>query len=235
QKTFNAYLAISPSMNYDDGFIFEKADSMLSRQGSFNQYYYCSSGDIGRREAEFGAQVNKMDSLIKVHSNAGITWKKQLFENTGHWSCVLPSLSDALLSMSRIYWFDQNAIETHVHTSSENVVKAMEKFNKATKAKYDFVYKTPSNYLRFVASDLLDMDKVDVAEQLFQQVLKENPDELKAYWGMFDIAKKRKDNAAAVDILKEALVVVERTKDDRSEQAQKDIKEWVMKELKERE
>ena len=163
---FNGYIAISPSMGYNDGFIFARADSLLKSAAGFRQFYYASSGDIGNREAEFGGQVKKMDGIIQLHQHPGLAWKKNLFENTGHWSCVIPSLSDGMLSMSRTFWFDQDAMEDHVANSKADLFETIDAFNQKTKERFGYVHITPKKYYKFVANDFSEQGKQDVAEQI---------------------------------------------------------------------
>lgn len=230
---YDAYIAISPSMGYKDNMVLRQADSVLQHRAIFNKFLYCSTGDVGSREANFGSQVAILDSLIHHHQNPTLVWQTRQFEGTGHWSCVAPSLIDGLLQMSRTYWFDQQRMEAAIAQSDKPLRPQILDFNKKCLDTYGYVYESNANYLRFVADDLYELGHLNHAKELFEWSYELNPNNLRTLIGMGNVYRDLKDHKNVIKIYEEAIVVVENTKDTMSEELYNGYTSWFKETIEE--
>ena len=156
---FNGYVAISPVFGAKDYVVIQQADSIFKTKPTLQKFLYCSTGDVGYREAEFAVGVAKMDSLVKLYNNNTFGFASTIFEGRGHWSCVIPSISEGLILMSRNYWADVKIMEDFANNGKGSVRKQVAAFEKAQKVKFGFAHASESNYIRHVAQDFSEQNK----------------------------------------------------------------------------
>ena len=230
---FDAYVSISPSMGYNDNMIMQMADSVLQTKPKLGKFYYCSSGDLGSRELLFGSQVAMMDSIIRAHPNETLAWVTAKFEGMDHWSCVIPSFNDGLVSMSRNYFPDQKIMGDISKKEGADFVKEMEAFYDRQQELFGFTFEPSPNYLRFVASDFIDLGYLQNATILFQWVLEKDPDNLKAAIGMANAYLEMEDTKSSVTAINLIQELLDKQKDSVSQAYYDNVSKWVKDKLEE--
>ncbi|MCB0641632.1 MAG: hypothetical protein KDC44_08330, partial [Phaeodactylibacter sp.] len=184
---FDAYIGISPSLDAYDYVILEQADSILQVDTDLKKFFYCSAGELGYREMESIDGILKMDSLLQEHPNKSLAWEWQQFKGTDHWTCVIPSMNDGLLKMSRNYFADQYVLTEMARNSALTLQEQMELFYQEKVETFGYVYWPGARYLRFVASDLKNTGDLKAAAILYEMVVKEDPDYFQAWFQLADV------------------------------------------------
>ena len=228
---FNAYIGISPSFGANDRVILQQADSILQLAKPMRKYLYASTGTIGYREMEIGVEVNKMDSLIKRYPNNTLAWKKTSIQRTDHWSCVIPSLSEGLISMSRNYFADEQLVEQLAQKDGTNIRQKMEAYNELQFATFGFVHRPSPSYLRFIGDGFRALDNYSVAVQLYEWALEKDPNNVRAYVSIADTYDRMKNSVSAIPAFEKLQVLLEQEKENVSERFYKDISNWAKEKL----
>lgn len=228
---FNAYVSISPSMGFNDRMILHNADSMLQSGTQFGKFFYCSSGDVGSREAEFGGQVAVIDSLVKKYPNPTLTWSKSTFTGTDHWSCVIPSLNVGLVEMCKNYWAEQSFIEKIVQENDKPIQKQIKAFNIEKEKIFGYYYESDLGYIRFVGDDYKELEDYDTAIELYDWVLKMQPTDMKTHFSLAYVYDEMGNTKKSLKYYKKSLELLEAKKDEVSERYYNNVKEWLTEEI----
>ncbi len=228
---FDAYIGVSPSMGYRYNMILNKGDSLLQAGTVFNKFFYCSTGDVGNLEKEFGEQVAFLDSLIPNYPNSNLVWSSSKFEGKDHWSVVIPSVNDALVNMSRNYWADQKRIEIFAQNLGKTIREQVEAFNAEKQATFGFHHPSNARYLRFVGDDFRERGEHEIALEIYDWALDLNPREVRIYWSLGDIYKKQEKMDKVLEVYEKSLGLMHEQKAGFEEKFYNDVVEWLEKEI----
>ncbi len=224
---FDGYIAISPSLGYQNEIAIQRADSVLSSGKSLRKFFYASTGDVGIREINFGGQVARLDSVIRRQSNAGLVWMSRTFNDRGHWSCVIPSVSEGLIQLSRNYWADIKVMEEFAHQSGEQLRLTIEAFNEKQENILGYHYDSDAHYLKFVAEDFAEQDLASAAEQLYRWSIELDPNVVQTHTGLAYLLRKQEKFKMAKDAYTNALQCLEINRKDYPDQAYEDLRNWL--------
>lgn len=228
---FDAYIGISPSFGDEDNVIEKKADSMLQAGTIFKKYLYFSHGNVGRREMEFGGYVANVATLLEKYPNKTIAFTRKEFDETDHWSVVIPSFNHGLMSMSRNYFADQKVIEDLANKHEGNLIQQIDKFYAHQDSIFGFTVKPFAGYLNFVANDFRDLEKYKPALELYRWALEMEPASVKYRVNISDTYDKMGDKAMAKASFTKTLEMMEEQKDSLSESYYTNVSEWIREKL----
>ncbi|MEO0472900.1 MAG: alpha/beta hydrolase-fold protein [Bacteroidota bacterium] len=186
---FDAYLGISPSLDANNDVIFQAADSILSAKEALGKYFFFSAGDVGF-EWEYDRDVRKMDSLLGAHSSRTLQWNSQHYPGLDHFAALAPGITQGLVNMSRMYWVDEKRLEEFAETDSLTMRKQIRDFYAEREKIFGFRYLSKPNSIRYFGDGFRDRGKLNVAVQIYQWGLEQDPDNLRLYIGMADTYDK---------------------------------------------
>lgn len=91
---FNAYIAASPSLWWDDGILVKQAEIGLDKQ--FNHHFYMSlaSGDYNKHSRTI--YIRSYAKILQIEEPTGLNWRFDFIENESHSSTVLKSYYSGL-------------------------------------------------------------------------------------------------------------------------------------------
>ena len=230
---FNAYIGISPSFDAIDGVIFRQADSLLSKQIAIKKYLYASSGDFGYREDESYQGLLQMDSIIKKYPNNTLGWKYEVIKDTGHWTCVIPSLNNGLVAVSRNYMADKKVMENMAANTAATLTSQLEDFTTNTQLNFGFTQQVSFGYLRHVADDFREQGNLKAATELYQYAIAQGNEDVVCYFNLADAYAKQGYKAKAKAGFQKALVKLEEQKQDRSERFYTNLKAAILEAIEE--
>ncbi len=169
-ELFDAYIAISPSLEWGDGFMLERYRKCLDKNPTLNKLLHMSKGDEQQERIIYANMVN----LMEEKTPRDFLWRSETFEQEDdHMSMRITGLlagirwvfRDWRLTSNRIYAMTDDEIETH--------------FAGATRR-----YKEPRSLGMIEMTDagywgIYDSKKAERAMELFRLAVKKWPD--KAY------------------------------------------------------
>jgi predicted alpha/beta superfamily hydrolase len=94
---FNAYIAISPSLWWDNKYILKLTENKLTKSGSLNKKLFYSVGNEGIKDPNsFHTDLLKFDSLIVNRTPKGLLYKYKCYPEESHMSEPIVAYYDAL-------------------------------------------------------------------------------------------------------------------------------------------
>jgi len=94
---FNAYIAISPSLWWDNKYILKLAEKKLAKSVYLNKQFFYSVGNEGIKDPNsFHTDVSKLDSLIVNRTPKGLLYKYKCYPEESHMSEPIVAYYDAL-------------------------------------------------------------------------------------------------------------------------------------------
>lgn len=94
---FNAYIAISPSLWWDNKYILKLVENKLTQSVSLNKSFFYSVGNEGIKDpSSFHTDLLKFDSLIVNRTPKGLLYKYKCYPEESHMSEPIVAYYDAL-------------------------------------------------------------------------------------------------------------------------------------------
>ena len=94
---FNAYIAISPSLWWDNKYTLKLVENKLTKLVSLNKKFFYSTGNEGVNDPNsFYTDLLKFDSLIVNRTPKGLTYKYKFYPQESHMSEPVVAYYDAL-------------------------------------------------------------------------------------------------------------------------------------------
>ncbi|MEP2937122.1 MAG: alpha/beta hydrolase-fold protein [Gilvibacter sp.] len=214
---FDAYIGISPSFDAIGGVIPRQADSVLSTRPQIKKFLYATSGDMGYREEESLYGIQQMDSIFKRYPNPTLWWQHEVIENTGHWTCVIPSINNGLVALSRVYSADKKVFEDMAANEYLSIADQYPIFKKAKTKNFGFFYEPSFGYIRHVADDFRDQERYEPAKDLYLMSIARGNDDVVTYFNLAQTYENLDNAAKAKSLYDKCLILVEEQKDRRSE------------------
>jgi len=93
-RLFNGYIAITPSLWWDDQVLLKRAEQRLADLKTDKRFLYMTVGEL-EHERQVG-NIHKMARLLKEQAPGGLTWDYRIMMGEGHGSQGLPAMDDGL-------------------------------------------------------------------------------------------------------------------------------------------
>lgn len=214
---FDAYIGISPSFDALNGVIPKQADSVLSTRPQLKKFLYATSGDMGYREAESLYGIQQMDSIFKRYPNPTLWWQHEVIENTGHWTCVIPSINNGLVALSQVYSADKKVFEDMAANDFLSIADQYPIFKKSKTKNFGFFYEPSFGYLRHVADDFREQGNAEAASDMYLMSINAGNDDVVTYFNLAQTYEALQNTAKAKPLYDKCLVLIEEQKERRSE------------------
>lgn len=182
-ELFNAYIAASPYLMYDNGYILKEAESKLDNLSNFERQLFITLGD----EPAYHESLNKFTSLLEDKTTT-LRWDYQIFNDEDHGSIPVISL---LKGLKYIYSDFQLSMET----ATQGLDAILDHYS-LLKSKYDYTVDITEATFNIIGYRLLQNENIDTAIEVFEYNVKLYPESANVY-----------------DSLAEALEQSERTKE----------------------
>ncbi len=220
-ELFANYLAIDPSLDWDDQKLLQEAKAVLSKKNfSGKSVYLTLSGQLHMQNSNitidnvmedtsdytlFPRSILELSKLLKDEQDKGLNSASKFYPNDLHGTVPLPSLIDGL-----VYLFDWYQIEGTDKFNDPNTPKAELIAlirNREQKLKKHFGYSVPPfeealfNMLGYMNMDWGQLDK---SLAFFELNLEFFPTSANAYDSIADYYLAQKDSAKALEYLRKA-------------------------------
>lgn len=196
QRVFNAYLAIDPSLGWDDQVIVKKAKPILASNKSFKSTLYIAQAnnpfDEGKNAGTRGKAFQAFVTSLAGNKSERLRHLYAFFEHEDHFSVPLLSLYHGLLFIFEGYKFPLNTL---ANRNADDVRKHYEMFS--NRLGVDML--PPGKLINGVGSFLLYSEKkVDKAIELFKLNQEYYPKSFVTYNSLGDAYKLKGNKEMAV-------------------------------------
>ncbi len=220
KNLFNAYVAIDPSMWWDNRNLLNKAAVALSKDNYQNKTLYLGISNT-MSEGMDTATVRKDTNLTSRHiksilslndvlqqtKNNGLSYKYRYYNDENHGSVPLMATYDALHFIFSFYNF--KFTDEDFFNISMNTVEKIETHFKDVSNHFGFTYPPPEVMINQMGYVAMSMQKMDVAEKFFTMNINNYPASFNGYDSMGDFQAANNDKAKAIKNYEKALSIKE--------------------------
>ena len=197
-EIFQAYIAISPSLQVGNGWAIRTADSVFQQGARFSKKLFYSDGNEG---AGFHKNQLRMDSLLKEKRLTDFAYTYVHYENETHLSEPVKALYDGLRFLYPD-WYPN--LDMDKATAYRDIAAHYDALSK----RYGYIIKPPEKYMDRYAHDLLAKpEKTDAAITIFVINAGNYPHSYSAYEGLGDAYKAKGDKVNGLVNYRKALIL----------------------------
>jgi predicted alpha/beta superfamily hydrolase len=186
-KMFQAHLAMSPYIMWDNNYTLDQAIEKLQEPMDFKNFLYITIGD----EANYIEPLGKFTNLLETKKPDGLEWHYMVMENDNHGTVPLKSLYNGMETLYKDW-----IIETAV---ADQGIEAVEDHYKKLTDKFGYKVDIPENVLNAMGYRAIGEKRIDLAIEFFLHNVKLYPESVNVYdslgegyeaAGKLEIAKK---------------------------------------------
>lgn len=197
---FNAYIAASPYLMYDDEIIIKKVKDSFNKKAVFNKSLYMTIGN----EPAYVESLGKFTGLLDSNSSNGLEWKFVKMESEDHGTIPHKTIYDGLE-----FIFSGWRIPTDLATS----LTSIDEHYKSLSKKFGYEILAPEFLLNRLGYQILGQGEIEKAIQIFKQNVKTYPESVNVYDSLGEAFEKAGDIKMAEKNYKIAVQTGEKLKD----------------------
>ena len=167
---FDAYIAISPYIHYDDNYLVKEARTALKPNYNNHKYFYMS---VGNEPAYFSA-LEEFSSLIKEKSSKSIDFEYSKWNNENHATIPYLSLYNGLKFIFSDWQLPLISWQLALISLDQGML-AIDEHYKNTSAKYNIKLKTPENIMNTLGYRYMQKKDFKNAIKIFSENVKRYP------------------------------------------------------------
>jgi len=214
---FKGVIAISPNVSFDYRQLVTTFDTFLSSKENLDKFIYVSAGTVGNMENGFRKSMMKLDNVIKYHNPKGLIYNFEVYENQNHSQTPVSTLSKAFSEFYEIVSMPEDKIEIILNDDSKTLVSELKAHYKNLSSWLGYEVLPSSNEINGFGYSCVYEDKLLDAIKVFEWGNKLYPKEANLYDSKGEALEKQGNVEAAKESYKMALQILERNKNDYSE------------------
>jgi len=165
---FNAFIAASPYLMYDDGYLIKEAESKLDNLSNYDRQLFITLGN----EPAYHESLNKFTSLLTEKAKT-LRWDYQIFKDEDHGSIPIITL---LKGLKYVYSDFQLTMET-VLQGLQSILDHYSLIN----SKYDYPADISEAGFNMIGYRLMRSEEFDKAIEVFEYNVKLYPESANVY------------------------------------------------------
>ncbi|WP_346854179.1 alpha/beta hydrolase-fold protein [uncultured Draconibacterium sp.] len=218
---FANYLAIDPSMDWDDQKLTKEAEGLLATQNYKNKALFMSlSGQLHMQNPMITIDNVMQDSsdftvfprsniafshLLEQNATNGLAFKWKFYPNDLHGTIPFPSIMDGLISVFEWFQMENTSKINSFDTSVKELIKIVK--HREQKLEDHFGYYAPpypEELLTMSGYMNMDMQQAEKAKMYFDFALEYYPENANVYVSMADYFEAQGDSVNAIKNLNKA-------------------------------
>lgn len=217
---FNAYIAIDPSMWWDERKLLTKTTSVLPQQDYKGKKLFIGVANtmargmnIEKVERDTSAatvhirSILQLDKLIRQNKKTGLTYDYKYYGNDSHGSVPLITTYDALRFIFSFYHLDLDN-EDYMNFSKKTVTKIEDHYKNVSR-QFGFPFPPPEGLINQMGYMALEQKKMEESEYLFKLNVTNYPQSMNVYDSLGDFYAAKGDKEKAVESYRKALSIKE--------------------------
>lgn len=216
-ELFNAYIAIEPSMWYDDEKFLKNAFNQLPKQNMYGKKLFIATANTMPKEmsleklttdTSFETQhirsIFKFDKFLKTNSN-GLLYQQKYYANERHNTVPLLGEYDGLRFIFDYFFFDATE-KDFADTSNVMAVKLKTHYANVSE-KMGYKNAAPETFINYLAYDALGKKHFHKAKAFFELNIEWYPNSSNAFDSYADYYLAKNDTVNAITNYKKALQI----------------------------
>lgn len=218
---FANYLAIDPSLDWDNQKLLKEAQELLSAQKYQGKTLFMSlSGQLHMQNSQitidnvmqdttdytlFPRSVITFSNMVKQRADNGLSFEWKFYPNDIHGTIPFPSIMDGLISMFKWYQMENTDRINSFDTPKAELLKIIKYREKKLKEHFGYaVPPYPEELLSMLGYMNMDMQQFEKAKMNFELAIEYYPDSPNAYNSMADYYEAQNDIVRAIRMLQKA-------------------------------
>ena len=212
---FANYLAIDPSLDWDDQKLLKEAQEMLATQNYNNKALFMSlNGQLHMQNSQitidnvmqdttdftlFARSNIAFSNLVKQNAKNGLTFEWKFYPKDIHGTIPFPSIMDGLISLFEWYQMENTDKINSFDTPKEELLSIIK--YREQKLKNHFEYSEspyPEELLIMSGYMNMDMQQLEKAKMYFELAMEYYPESANTYDSMADYFERNGDNDNAL-------------------------------------
>lgn len=212
---FANYLAIDPSLDWDDQKLLKEAQGLLAAQKYENKSLFMSlSGQLHMQDSKvtienvmqdttdfslFARSNITFSNMIRQNDKNGLSFKWKFYPRDLHGTIPFPSIMDGLISLFEWYQMENTDKINSFDTPKEELLRIVKYREK--KLKDHFGYSEPpypEELLNMLGQMNMDMEQFEKAKMYFELTIEYYPESANAYDSMADYYEAQGDFTNAI-------------------------------------
>ena len=174
---FNAFIAASPYLMYDNGYLIKEAESKLDNLSNYDRQLFITLGN----EPAYHESLNKFTSLLTEKATT-LRWDYQIFNDEDHGSIPIISL---LKGLEFIY----SDFQLPMETATQGLEAILDHYSQV-KSKYDYTVNISEATFNIIGYTLLQNKEFDKAIEVFEYNVKLYPNSANVYDSLAEALEK---------------------------------------------
>lgn len=171
---FNSYVAVSPSLQWDNQVLIKRAEDFLKAQKDLNATLFMT---LGNEQGPIDDSFHQMKQLLTRVAPKGLEWEAQLLSDEDHGSVVLRSHYIALRKIYDGWQMPRNPD----NGSIAGGWKAVDEHFKKLSAKFHYAVPVPEGLINQVGYQHLFAEETDLALAAFKANVERYPNSANVY------------------------------------------------------
>lgn len=218
---FANYLAIDPSLDWDDQKLVKEAEALLGTQSYKNKALFMSlSGQLHMQNAQVTIDNVMQDTsdftlfarsnigfanLVKQNKANGLAFNWKFYPNDIHGTIPFPSIMDGLISLFKWYQMENTDKINSFDTSKEELLGIIKHREKKLHDHFGYVEPPyPEELLNMSGYMNMDMQQAEKAKMYFELTIEYYPQSANAYDSMADYYEAKDDYSNALKYVTKA-------------------------------
>ncbi|WP_235941842.1 alpha/beta hydrolase-fold protein [Cyclobacterium roseum] len=218
---FANYLAIDPSMDWDDQKLLKEAQEIITTQNYKNKALFMSlSGQLHMQNSQitidnvmqdttdftlFARSNIAFSNMVKQNAKSGLTFEWRFYPKDIHGTISFPSIMDGLISLFEWYQMENTDKMNSFDTPKQELLSIIK--YREQKLKEHFEYSEPpypEELLNMSGYMNMDMKQPDKAKMYFELAIEFYPESANAYDSMADYYEAQGDLTNAIKYVTKA-------------------------------
>jgi uncharacterized protein len=162
---FNAYIAVSPSLQWDDGHTFHQAQGFFAKHAELKKTLFFSLGNEGEKPNPMGENFVGLQNTLTAGVPKGFIWKSERYPDEDHGSTVLRAHYAGL----RTVFSDWQVPRDEKTGILGGDLTGLEQHFRKLSDRYGYKIPVPENAMNQLGYQLMGWKKLDEAIVAFQR------------------------------------------------------------------
>ena len=191
--TFNAYIAISPGIGYDNEYLIKEYVTILENMPTLKKFLFMTLGN----ESSYIPRLEAFCKTLEDKAPKDLEWKYTYMEKEDHYSIVHRSVYNGLESLYSTWKVTNNLIESGI--------EAIQEHYKALSERFGYEIPVPALVYNLVGYRLIQAKDIDKAIRIFRLCIEAYPEYWYAYSNLGYCFMVKGNKELAVENLEKAL------------------------------
>lgn len=211
---FQAVIAISPNLMYDNEQINKRFDTYFKTHDAFKKFIYVSAGTVGSMENNFRKASEHLDAIIKYYNPENLKYHFTVFEGENHSTTPIHTINKGFTELAKIWTISEEKTEELLKDEAIPFVDDLKSFYSQLSEFAEFEVLPSVDQINTFGYDCLYYEKNEEALAVFNWAISLYPNNANLYDSKAEAYLKSGNNKEAKRYYQKALDVLENTKKD---------------------